>query len=346
MELGGYGFEKSDLLKLTEQIYNLKKKKQDLELTLNNEEFHYRYIPQRKEGIIHRIIFFSFVSVAITTLIFCIIGNIFGWFLVAFLLYADVRLLLEIVKMLSLFIKTEQTVFVAQKTMDSFQKDEEDSKKRIEMLKEEIASIDGQISCLEEQQKELIEQKQKGEDFLRTKGVLFDDNPNIAKGQGKFSLREESIAMGNEQDIFDFYLREEQYIHNYILQVEGKLQRIDKEIAQIDVDFIQVKKTVLIFFIIYILLILVQGGLSGAAGIAISVVCTTMTVFFILYLEKKCAPPIVKYLVEHENSLIQEYAFCHNMVPIRMKRQEIMEKKKSLELELEGIKTKKQALNI
>ena len=57
MELGGYGFEKSELMKIAEEIYDLKGKKQDLELTLHGEQFHYQYIPKRKNLVEHEVTF-------------------------------------------------------------------------------------------------------------------------------------------------------------------------------------------------------------------------------------------------------------------------------------------------
>ena len=51
MEIGGYGFEKSKLLKITEDIYALKSKKQDLELTVFSEKFHYKYIQKRRDMV-------------------------------------------------------------------------------------------------------------------------------------------------------------------------------------------------------------------------------------------------------------------------------------------------------
>ena len=45
MEIGGYGYEKPELLKMAEQIYSCKCEKQDLELQLSSEKFHYSYIP-------------------------------------------------------------------------------------------------------------------------------------------------------------------------------------------------------------------------------------------------------------------------------------------------------------
>ena len=45
-------------------------------------------------------------------------------------------------------------------------------------------------------------------------------------------------------------------------------------------------------------------------------------------LEAKCTPAILNYLVEQENELVKEYAFCNHMVPLKYKREEILDEKK------------------
>ena len=55
MEIGEYSYSKSELLQVSEQIYDLKSKKQQLELQLSSEEFHQKYIPRRENMVKARI---------------------------------------------------------------------------------------------------------------------------------------------------------------------------------------------------------------------------------------------------------------------------------------------------
>ena len=48
MEIGGYGYDKPEYVRLAEQIYQCKNDKEALELELNNMRFHYDYIKKRK----------------------------------------------------------------------------------------------------------------------------------------------------------------------------------------------------------------------------------------------------------------------------------------------------------
>lgn len=369
MELGGYGFEKSELLKIAEEIYALKSKKQDLELTLHSEQFHSQYIPKRKHLAKHEVgyrLLFIIPMTAVTLVVLFImltyltdtsllVGNgtggvvlLFSTLAFFFIGYPTFKLWKREIRMLMLLSisnNPEKAMrFSKRFDLNTFENDEHVSNTRIQMLKAEIANLDSSIAQLEVRQKELIEQKKKGEDFLRKQGILFDENPNATKQTGKFALREESINMGDAQELHEFYLKEEQYMVNYLLQLDGKLQKINKDITQIDDDFDEVKKNLVIAGIIYVLIVLVQGAFSGVLGVATSVICSVVTIFAFFYLENKCKLPIIRYLIEHENSLIQEYAFCHNMVPVRIKREEMLEKITCTQKELDEIKKKRESL--
>lgn len=369
MELGGYGFEKSELLKIAEDIYALKSKKQDLELTLSSEKFHYKYIPKRKNLAKHEVLFRLLFIVPITIIVVAttcfmiysvfnsdiFVGNgplgivlLFATLTSVFGGYITVRLWMREIRMLALLWMSRNpekaAAFSKKFNINTFQNDEENSRNRIEMLEAQIAHIDQRVTKLEDEQKQLLEQKKKEEDFLREKGVLFDYNPNASIKNGKFSLREESIGMGDAHALHEFYLREEQYTQNYLLQLEGNLQRINKQIVQIDEDFEQVKKLIVFFVICYILLIVMQGAFSGLLGSVTAVICFGISLAVCFVLEKKCAMPIILYLLEHDSSLVQEYAFRNNMVPVHLKREELLEKMQYLQKELDDIKKRKREL--
>ena len=370
MELGGYGFEKSELLKIAEEIYALKSKKQDLELTLHSEKFHYKYIPKRKHLAEHEVTFRLLWIIPTTLLVVVtacfmlyyffhseeLVGNgptaiilLFATLITFFGGYTAFRLWKREIRMLTLLWISKNpekaVAFAKNYDINTFQNDEIISKERIEMLEEEIANIDTKILQLEQQQQQLVDAKKKNEEFLREKGVLFDTKPTISQKSGKFSLREESIGAGDIRDLFEYYSKEEQYNLNYLRQLDSKLQQINKQITSIDDGLEEVKKTFIFIICVYILLVIIQSAFSGFLGGITSIVCIFISIGMVLYVENKCKLPIILYLVEHEHPLIQEYAFCHNMIPVRIKREEIIEKMQELQSELDAIKAKKQALD-
>ena len=366
MELGGYGFEKPELLKLAEEIYELKSKKQELELTLHSEQFHQQYIPKRKQLAEHEVTFrllwiipitilvvsslifilccmFDSESIDGLSLLFCSIFVAFGGYAAFKLWKREIHML----KLLWLSKNPEKAIEFSDKhDITTFQSDEEASKQRIAMLEEEITGIDAKLKQLEEQHEQLLEAKKKGEDFLKEQGVLFDETPNVPKPEGKFSLREESMGGGDIRDLFEYYSREEQYNRNYLQKLDIKLQQINKQITQIDEDVDNVKKMCIFFVCVYVLLVIIQSAFSGVLGGITSVICMAISVYLIVYAESKGKMPVILYLVEHEHPMIQEYAFCHNMVPVRIKREELMEKMDTLRRELDNLKEKKRALDI
>ncbi len=371
MELGGYGFDKPELLKIAEEIYSLKSKKQDLELTLHSERFHFQYIPKRKHLAEHEVTFrllwiipVTFVVIASICMVVYYIfhsdelvanGPIGVLFLFAMLImvfggYTAFRLWKREIHMLTLLWVSKNTEkatsFAKKHDINTFQNDEEVSRTRIEMLESEITSIEQRILQLEERQKQLLEEKRKGEEYLRKKGVLYDENPKTFQSDKKFSLREDSMNSVSIQELHEFYMKEEQYTRNYLQQLENKVQQINKQITRIDDDIEGVKKTCFFVICTYVLLVMIQSIFSGFLGAITSVLCIFITIAMVFYAEKKCKLPLILYLVEHEHPMIQEYAFCHNMVPVRLKREEILEKMTTLQLELEGIKEKKKALDL
>lgn len=375
MEIGGYGFEKSELLKIAEEIYDLKSKKQDLELTLHDEQFHYKYIPKRKSLAEHEVVFRLLWIIPITccvvgALIFMVsyifdLGNIgregeaaaavgIGFLgttlMAAFGGYAAFKLWKREIRMLTLLWLSKNPekaeAFSRKYDINTFQSDEARSKKRIDMLQEEICSIENKIKQLEEHQKQLLEEKKRGEDFLREKGVLFDENPELIKNNGKFSLREESVGAGDIRDLFEYYSKEEQYNRNYLQELEVKKQLLDKEIRGLSENLDELKGKGIVLLVVYVFLIIVQGTFSGVLGGITSILCIIISIGMIIYAENKCKMPIILYLVEQEHPLIQEYAFCHNMAPIRVKKDEITEKMNEIQKELDAIKEKKRALDV
>lgn len=375
MELGGYGFEKSELIKLAEEIYELKGKKQDLELTLHSEQFHYKYIPKRKNLVEHEVTFrlLWIIPITIAVLIAFVyivwyvldlggvgregkeaaaigVGFLGTTLLAAFGGYAAFKLWKREIHMLTLLWLSRNpekaAEFSRRHDINTFQNDEATSRQRIAMLEEEISSIETKIKQLEEQQKILLEERKRNENFLRNKGILFDEKPGQEKQTGKFSLREESLGAGDIRDLFEYYSKEEQYNRDCLHQLDIKRQLLDKEIRGLSENIEDIKRKGIILGAIYLFLILFQGAFSGLVGGITAILCSIISIGMIIYAENKCKMPIILYLVEQEHPMIQEYAFCRNMAPIRIKRDEISEKMEEIQKELDMIKEKKRALDI
>lgn len=369
MEIGGYGYEKPELLSIAEKIYDYKSQKQDLELTLGSEHFHYSYIPKRKKLVEHEVVFRLLFIIPYTLLLvgaLCVVISymsdleemrqngsagvilLFSVLLLVSGCYFDGKLLLREFRMLVLLYisrNPEQAMRFSKKyDINTFQSDEAKSKERIQMLESEIASLDEQIDKLIIRQNQLLAEKKQREDILRKKGILFDEDPNKPKQEGKFTLKEESMGTVDAQELHEFYLKEEQYVQNYLLQLDGKLQHINREITEIDENFENVKKKILISLVIYILVALVQSAFSGVLASITSMICLIGGFCYIFYLERKCKRPILLYLVEHDSSLTTEYAFCNGIVPVKQKREELLEKIEHYQKELVEIKKKKESI--
>ncbi len=371
MELSGYGFEKSELLTITEDIYELKNKKQAVELQLASEQFHYQYIPKRKQLAEHEV-FFKLIWIIPTSLLvlaslviviyFYFNNNLFvnnGPLGVVYLFamltlvfggYTAFRLWKREIHMLTLLYISKNperaSAYIEKHEINTFQKDEAMSKKRIEMLQAEIDVYEKKITMLTKQQEEILEQKNNTKDFLKQNDAWLDKKEGKADNKGKFSLKQDSMNNANIQELFEYYSKEESYIRNHLKELEGDLQLVNKSITKIDDDFEHAKRTCVLFGGVYIFIVLIQSVFTGVLASITSLLCIIISLFLFFYVEKKCKKAIVLYLVEHEKPVIQEYAFARNMLPVRLKRQELVERIISMQSTLDEIRAKKKLLDV
>lgn len=371
MELGGYGFEKPELLKLAEQIYEYKGKRQELELELSSVKFHEKYLPRRKDiasssaashfAIIAPLTFFVLAAVSYI-LYYIIFAEKYGLrdeasygfiLLVSFLFtafggYADIMLIKREIGFLRLLYASKDSAkaerFDKKHNVNSIQNDEDKTKERIRMLTEEIASLDEKIVSLSERQDLLLKEREERENVLRERGILFDEDPSKPKEEGKFTLKEDDMWTVDVRELHEFYEKEQQYILNYQRELDIKLKRLEKEILEINENYEIFKKQLLFSVIIYILAAIVQSAFTGFLAIVTCLLCGIGSIAYILYFESKWKRWILLYLVEQDNELTREYAFCNNMVPVRNKREEIMQLIEENERELLEIKKKKESI--
>ncbi len=371
MELGGYGFEKTELLKLTEEIYELKNKKQATELQLSSEQFHYQYIPKRKQLAEHEVLFkllwiipTSLLVLASLVIVVYFYFNthlfqnngplgvlyLFAMLTLVFGGYTAFRLWKREIHMLTLLYISKNpersSAYIKKHEIHTFQKDEMMSKKRIEMLQAEIDGYEKKIEELTKRQEDILEEKNKTEKILKENAVLLNKGIEEKDSKGKLSLKQDSMNGANIQELFEYYSKEESYIKNHLKELDGRLQQLNKSITKIDDDFEQAKRTCILFVGVYIFIVLIQGVFTGILASLTSLLCIVISIFLFLYVEKKCKNAIILYLIEHENPVVQEYAFSRNMLPVRIKRQELVEKITGLQLTLDEIQAKKKLLDV
>lgn len=371
MELGGYGFEKPELLKLAEQIYECKGKKQELELELSSVKFHERYLPQRREiasssAASHFAVIAPLTVVLVIAIIYVLFYIIFAaeyelrdnpsagfillvsFLFIAFGGYVDIMLIKREIGFFRLLYASKDSAkadrFDEKHNVNSIQNDEEKTKARIRMLTEEIASIEDKIVELSNRQELLLKEKEERENVLRQKGILFDEDPNKPKADGKFTLKEDDMWTIDVRELNEFYEKEEQYFQNYQRELDIKLQLLDKEIIEINENFETFKKHMLFSVIIYILIAIVQSAFTGFLSIVTCLLCGIGTIAYMLYCESKWKKWVLLYLVENNSELTREYAFCNGMVPVRIKRNELLEIIEQNNKELLEIKKKKTSL--
>lgn len=378
----GAGYQKSEALILAEKIYACKNEKRDLEWQLSTEEFHFKYIPVRKkrvEGqVVARIKYIVPLSVMlIASLILLIFESIeikelrssgmaetmggaqdmgFAGIVMLFMAlfvffggYVFIKLfLLPEIQQVRLLWDSRDTEKAMQKAklkgLNTFQKDYDESKRKIDYMKERIEQLTREIEELTKKQDEMLYHKQQAEERLRREGVLFDVKPDETKNTGKFTLKEEDSSTADAAILYEYYQREEQYYNQYLMTLDARISQVNKELVGIEDEFEQTKKLLMFFGIGYLLLILVQQAFTGALAAVTSILCIIVSVIVIIQLERRCAPAIIRYLVEEEKEFLSEYAFIHSMVPVKYRRMELLEEKKKCEDTIKDLKKQRENL--
>jgi hypothetical protein len=376
----GGGYQKPELLILAEKIYACKEEKRELEWQLQDEEFHYKYIPQRQSRVKQQV--FSRLLITIP-LFFCVLCALLGviytaisistvrseetqdtmegasqlqssgvimLFAVLFLVFGGYALIrffiIPEVKQLKLLWDSRDTEKAMErakrKGLDTFQKDQEESRLKIEYMKERIGKLDGEMEELKARQQQLLDAKKKAEDMLREKEILFDKP--VSKQTGKFALKEDSMGTEDVALIYEYYQKEEIYQKEYLIQLDAKLQRIDREIVAVEEGFETAKKRLFFFLVVFILVALFQQIFTGILAVITSLLCIIGSLVAAFYLEYSCKKPILDYLIENESELTKEYAFCTGQVPVKYKKKELQEEKQKCEESILDLKQRREAL--
>ena len=375
MEIGQYGYQKSELLQVSEQIYELKSKKQQLELQLSSEEFHQKYIPRREDMIRARIranlpliigLFLVFVFCVVLWVEFfmdystnrqdgfygvLLLGS--GLFIILSIKYLY-KLGKEETEMAIRFIYSrnpDKAMRLAEKyDIKTFQDDRIRTKAKLDNLKEQILIYDNEIHNLELRQQEIIDEKIKQEETIKNDAKedkisktneIKDTEKN---GAFSFSLKQRDEFTTDIRELDEYYSKEQDYVLMNIKDIDFKITALDKDIAGIDEEMQIVKKRITIFIVAFLIAAVIQGFIPGFVGGIYGLVCLIVSLIAIFSIERACRGPVIRYLIEKESELVAEYCFRNDVVPLKQKKKELQLLMKQQEEALEDIKRKKRAL--
>ena len=187
-----------------------------------------------------------------------------------------------------------------------------------------------------------MEEKRQEAILYEEQNLIAEDSANSEKSS-KFVLKKEAVGSWDERARYEYYLKEEQYLNMRMIQLNGKLQYMDKEIIKIEEDFHTARKNIMIYFVILLLLMLIQNFFKGELYEITAIICFTVMLLGSFYLEKICKQPILLYFVEHDSKLTKEYAFCNSMIPIQNKRKDLLEEIENNKKELLELKKRKES---
>ncbi len=343
MEVGGYGYIKPELVKIAEEIYAYRGKIKELEIELSEEEFHYGYISVRQNLVLHEVFFRLLFIIPITLLLPVTLSNTLWFFTGAFLAYCDIRLIIREVKMLYLLIISVNIPFVSEFVkkydLNSFQNDRDKTSERIRWIQMQIEDLEHKISDLGKKRREILEENRKQEEQQKKERAS-------EKGADKFKLKEAGVGIDDARRLYEYYLEEERYVNDRLIKLDGKMQHYDRELVEIEEEFQKVKKNIILFFIVFLIVIFVQSFFTNILYIITAILGSLGMIICIIYLERVCKAPVLKYLVEHDSKLTKEYAFLNNVIPVKNKRRELQEEIEYYRKELLDIKKKKAEIDI
>lgn len=369
MEIGEYGYSKSELLQVAEQIYDLKGKKQQLELQLSSEEFHQKYIPRRENMVKARIMANLPLLLILSVLsMFSLIvwiqfflnhdgggsGGAEGIALLAtgLILILSLKYLFKLIKE-----ESEMTIrfyysrnpdkamrFAQKFDIKTFQDDRIRTDAKVDELKERILVYDNKIHNLEIRQQEILDEKKLQEEIIKKHSVLQEDVNNEEGKTSSLSLKKTDEYTTDIRELDEYYSKEQSYIIRIIKDLEFQLTAVEKDINSIDDEIAMVKKRIVIFIIAIIVASFIQGFIPGIIGSLYGLVCLIISLSAVFAIERYCRGPVIRYLVEKESELVAEYCFRNDVVPFKQKKKELKILIEQQEQALEEIKRKKAAL--
>ncbi|MCR5700989.1 MAG: Bax inhibitor-1 family protein [Lachnospiraceae bacterium] len=379
MEIGEYRYKKTELLKLSEEIYQYKGRKQQLEFELSSEQFHRKYIPKRKEILRHRMM--------LNRPILIVAGFVFIMCLVAIIDYvltrpsyselselsvyeaqklgADGVVLLGATLLAAFMIRVLYALFKEQNSMkiklkkssdsdkairyakekdvDTLQADDIKNKQRIEELVAEIEELDKKIEELENVRYELIKEAKKKNTYDETWELTANkEKPTNAAG---LNLKENFDDVFDIRELFAYYTTAENYVIKNLDDLKLRLTQTNKSITKVNDDFERSKMVVFAYIIFIIVAGFLQIFLKDPVLTIYAVVRFIVAFAGLIFVDRYIKNPILFYLVENESSFVDEYVFVNDIVPYKIQRQNLIELIDDSEKELNDIRKKKRELD-
>lgn len=338
METWGTDVNRDDLIRICENIFECKEQKKNLEIQLSEEGLRYDYILKRKELLRHKVLVYI-LTIALLTWFAILDGFLFA----VLCMIANLILLFLTVKMIfQLVFGSDIPFFVhfgEEHNFNTIHKDKEQSLEKTRWLKTQIKDVEAKLIALFIERDELQTKEERDEEKTAFLGIETSVS-------GRFQLKEADVKADDKVQLFEYYVKEEQYYNNYLRDLETQLHNCEKEVIQIDDDFDAVKRKLIVSTIIFVALIGMQAILRGALYALAGILCFIGSLLYVFYLERVCKRPILRYLIEHNSNLTKEYAFINNMAPEGNKRKQIIEDIEQCKKELDEIKTKKIALEM
>lgn len=349
MNLGDYSYEKPELVRIAEKIYECKANKRAVEYQLDEEEHHYHNIIRKQSISFVAIFWLLFFAVLLTLFDFVCLAGIMkemgaamnnyaarmavGCIGPAYIVISVIALMFWIHAVRNLHVYLDIRKATNEDTY-KFHAEQETSFQRIEELKAQIAAIDCEIDELKKKQEE---QENRLGEHTRLADSVQEPHPTNAK----FTIRKESLGEIEITQIIECYEMEMEFYKNEIRSIEKEIKQIERKIIDIDEKFELVKKKIIVFLGMFILYIIIQNFFSGTVYKLLSVVGLAASTAGILYITKISQNTITEYLIEHDNRIVRDYVFRNNILSYGRQRNEKIEEIRKCDSEIEQIAHRK-----
>ena len=384
MKISNQGFEKSELVKIAEQLHAYRAKKQKLEIELSSEEFHKKYIPKRENTSIARIIanlplillYLTEIIALIIAIVICILAKaeeedtgisempqagvgvgdvaaiaiiVIGCIVIRTTI-STWPIIKEEFHMLVQFLcinNPERAKKIADKYgINTYADDKARCTERINNLESQIDSIDEKILTLEHRYNELIAESKNRDDILKKHGVLNDIIPETDQSLKKsfFTLKKTEEYTDDIAELYEFYSSEEKQAESLKENLKLQLDSVNKELSTIDEDIERVKKRGIAYLCGIVIAIIIQLIVPDVISDNMGPIFIMVGLVAFFSFERASRGAIIRYLIEQESVLVSDYCFVNDVTPAKYRKQEIIEEIKQNEAMINELKFKKQYL--
>ncbi|MBP3621829.1 MAG: hypothetical protein J6J16_08730 [Lachnospiraceae bacterium] len=355
-------YESSQLIVVTERLNKCRESKLLLELELSNEEFNNKYISKRKtltkEKARTRMVYVGIASLVMIVCLVVFIGcyrsivlDEYSWaaavgmltcmLVMLFGIYPCVRLWIPEIRMMKkLNTKNKNN----EKGVISFDTEAEKSNEKISIMKNQLEELNKEIENLERKQKE-------EEVLLKVRILAEQEKKTQADANAKFKINKDKAGELQYVEIVDLYDSEIRRCKEDLNRLEVEKDMLRREKKEVNEEFELTKKKAFMYLIMLVVLSFIHECFEGKAYAAVGVVIGVSLVAGFIYIVSSSEKPIVRYLLENNNKIIQDYAFVKGLEPIsKRERRNLLEissckewlkdceeKKKAIQKELDDL---------